>query len=150
MTGAAYYLGTAHSLLDADAVTRPDRAHGSLALPDEPRRGVGARDAQFPHLLVSRAGPAYAAVSQVEAEQIRIISMRFREPGTVGASGTRGAVQRLFRVLAPIAQRRSVYSGRHANAAQAKSVCHQIHRVTAYIGAIHNRIVACSTDKTLS
>ena len=103
MLGATRDLGTARFLLDADTVTRPDRAHGSLALPDEPGPRVGARDAQFPHLLVSRASPAYAAVSQAEAEQVRVIGMRFRKAGAVGASGTRGAVQRLFRVLTPIA-----------------------------------------------
>src|SRR5580700_5028443 len=101
---AARDLDAAGLLPDGDLVVGPDGAHGSLALPDEPRPGVRARDAQFPHLLVSRASPAYAAVAQIEAKQIGVVGPRFRESGVFCAPGTGGTVQCLFRVLAPIAQ----------------------------------------------
>jgi hypothetical protein len=64
----APYLGTAHVLLDAHLVARPDGAHGSLALLDEPRPSVSACDTELPYLLISRSAPADAAVSQVQAE----------------------------------------------------------------------------------
>ena len=90
----------------------------------------------------------YAAVSQVETEQIRVISMWFRKAGAVGASGTRGAVRRLFRVRAPIAQRRPIHSGRQADAAETNSAFHEGDRMAAHLGAVHNGSVSGGTDKT--
>jgi hypothetical protein len=146
--GVARHLGTARSLLDADFVAGSDRAHGSLALPDEPRPGVRADDAQFPYFFLPSAASAYAAVSQIEAKQISVVSLRFGQRGTISASWTSGAWARAsFRMLTPFPQRRSVDSGRHADAAETESAFYQSHRMTAYVDAVHNRIVADGTDK---
>jgi hypothetical protein len=100
MPGVARHLRAAWSLLDADLVAGPDRADGSLALADEARPGVRADDAEY--LVVPGPGSAYAAVSKIEAKQIRVVSMRLGERGTISASRTRGApVNAYFRMLAP-------------------------------------------------
>ena len=86
----AQCLDAANVLPGADLVTRPDGAHGPHAFLDKPRPSVRARDAQFPCVLVSCPAPAYAAISEVEAEQVRVIGVRFRERGAGRASGTGG------------------------------------------------------------
>ena len=142
-------LGTARLLRSADFVAGPDRAHGPLALPDETRPRVPAHNAELPHLLVLRARTAYAAVTQVEAQQVRVVSMRLREHSPISASGTLGSQAGApGRILAPFTQRRPVDSGRHANASQAAPDCHQRERITPHSIAVHSCIVAAATDKT--
>lgn len=117
VSGAAPDLSASRLLLDADLAIGPDRAHGSLALADEPRPGVSTHDAEFPHLLVPGAGPAYAAVPQVEAEQIRVDGTRLGKRRMLGASRTHDTrIYAWFGMLAPFTQRCAVDSGRHANA----------------------------------
>src|ERR1700722_5671344 len=56
-----------------------------------PRPRVPAHNAELPHLLVLRARTAYAAVTQVEAQQVRVVSMRLRERSPISASGALGS-----------------------------------------------------------
>src|SRR5689334_9942501 len=100
----AEHLGAAGMLLGVDLAARPDSGHSSHALLDEPRPGVRARDTELPYVLVPRAAPADAAITQVETEQIRIVGRRFRERRRWRAPRTERAWIDIERMLAPVAQ----------------------------------------------
>jgi len=105
--GTAHHFGTADHLLGPDLTARPNGAHGALTLPPEPRPGVRAHDAQFPYLFVPHAGRAYAAIPQVEAKQVCVVGLRFRERRVSPAPGTdRTRAGANFRMFTPVAQRR--------------------------------------------
>src|SRR5690348_9567534 len=104
--GTTDHFGASDLLLGTDLVARPHGAHGPLALALEARPGIRACDTQFPHLLVPRAGQAYAAVSQVEAEQVRVVALRFGQRRAGRASRADGARIGADRMLAPVMQRR--------------------------------------------
>src|ERR1700683_1115032 len=128
--GVARPLGAARPLLRADLVARPDRAHRSHAFLDQPGPGVRAYDAQFPYPLVAAAGLANAAVSQIKAQQVRVIGLGLGAGRGGRASGAAGPrVRGPFGMLAPVAQRSPVHPGRHANAAETESAFHERDRI---------------------
>src|SRR6185312_11523679 len=93
-------------LLSTDLVAWPYGAHDPFAFAPEPRPGVRAHNAELPDVLVSRAGPAYAAISQVEAEQVCVVGSRFRRRRARRAPRAHGARIGANRMLAPVMQRR--------------------------------------------
>jgi hypothetical protein len=105
MPGTADNFRTADLLLSTDLVARPHGAHGLFALAPEPRPGVRTNNAELPDVLVSRAGPAYAAISQVEAEQVCVVGSRFRRRRAGRAPRAHGARIGADRMLAPVIQR---------------------------------------------
>jgi putative transposase len=100
------HFGAAGLLLGTDLVARPHCDHGPLALAPEPRPGVRARNAELPDVLVPRAGPAYAAISQVQSEQVRVVGLRFGRRRARRAPRADGAGVDANRMLAPVMQRR--------------------------------------------
>jgi Phosphate transporter family len=106
MPGATDNFRAASLLLSTDFVARPQGAHGLFALAPEPRPGVRAHNTELPDVLVSRAGPAYAAISQVEAEEVCVVGSRFRRRRARRAPRAHGVGIGANRVLAPVMQRR--------------------------------------------
>ncbi len=108
--GAAGNLNAALVLLDADLVVGADRGHGPSALLYEARPCVRARDTELPYVLVPRARPANAAVTEVETKQVCVVSLRLGERGWISASRTDSPWVSASGMLAPSSQCRAIYS----------------------------------------
>jgi hypothetical protein len=70
--------------MSADSLTNRYRGYSYQCSPlssvcADPGPGVGAHDAEFPHPFGSVARHGDAAVAQVKAQEIRVVSARFRQ-----------------------------------------------------------------------
>jgi hypothetical protein len=91
MPGVARHLLTSLFLLQHDLAARAHRLHRPHALLDKPRPRVAAHDAELPYLLGRVAADGNAAVSQIEAEQVRVVGTWFWQGGVLGTPRARGA-----------------------------------------------------------
>lgn len=73
------HLGAPRPGNGADPVVRQEGLESADALVGETGPGVGAEDAQTPHLLLAVAGVTDAAVAEVEAEQVAVGGLRLRQ-----------------------------------------------------------------------
>src|ERR1700734_4162002 len=71
---ASDYFGASLALDQHDLVLRPNRPHSLCAFLDQPGPGVRAEDTELPDVLGSVACHGYAAVAQVKAQEIRVVS----------------------------------------------------------------------------
>ena len=122
------------------------RPHRPLALLEQTRPCVGAHDMECPDPLAPVASRAYAAVAEIQSQQVGVTLRRFG-PGGRPLAAWAGYALRSSRMIKPIPERGSRNTGRYADRAQASALLYEFKRAQSGVAIVHIISVSSATDK---